>query len=535
MKKQVWQPDNQLLNQFDKLLAEQFKPDASGCAALVAHKGQLIYYKAFGMANLELEVPMKPEHVFRIGSITKQFTAIAILQLLEQNKLSLQDDITCFFPDYPTQGNSITIEHLLTHTSGIKSYTQMPGFRSIEKQDMSSAELIDFFKSQPLEFEPGTQWSYSNSGYFLLGYIIEKVSGSSYAQYIEEVFFRPLEMTSSYYGDNAKLIKNRVAGYQIGPDGVTNADYMSMSLPSAAGALLSTVGDLWKWHQAVHSYRLVNKETLDKAFTPYQLSTGQPIGYGYGWSLGNIQGSSTLEHGGGINGFLTTGIYLPQEDVFVALFSNNMGKPTDGLAAEIAALTMDKPYPLEEIDIDESILSSYTGVYENDQGILRVISSVDQHLYSQRSGSLRLHLKPYQRDKFFIDHLLTTFAFIRNRNGQVDQIHFQNRERSEIWQKTNKPVPPVRASISLSDAILASYVGDYQLAPNLLLTVTKEQNQLLFQATGQNKFALVAETETTFHSEAFEALVEFIKDETGEITNLILLHGGRPVDARRIR
>lgn len=535
MRKQAEQPEGQLLEQFDQLLAQQFKPDASGCAALVAYQGQLIYQKAFGMANIELEVPMMPNHVFRIGSITKQFTAIAILQLLEQGKLSLQDDITCFIPDYPTQGNTITLEHLLTHTSGIKSYTQIPEFRAIEKQDMSATELIDFFKSQPIEFEPGTQWSYSNSGYFLLGYIIEKVSGKSYPQYLEEVLFKPLEMTSSYYGDNGKLIQNRVAGYQVGPKGVMNADYMSMSLPSAAGAILSTVGDLWKWHQAVHSYRLVSKETLAKALTPYQLSNGQPTGYGYGWSIGNIQGSSTLEHGGGINGFLTTGIYLPREEVFVAIFSNSMGKATDWLAAKMAALTIGKAYPVEEIAVDERTMASYTGVYENDQGILRVISLIDQQLYSQRIGSLRLRLKPYQRDKFFVDHLLTIFNFIRNRSGQVERIHFQNRERSEIWQKTTKPVPAARASIPLNEAILDDYVGDYQVAPHFYLAITREQTQLQFQATGQGKFALLAETETRFYSEAFEALVEFIKDETGRVTNLILLHDGRPVEAKRVK
>ena len=228
----VAQTTAQLTNEFDKLLTEQFKADGPGCTALVAHKGQVIYQKAFGMANLELNVPMQPDNVFRIGSITKQFTAIAILQLMEQGKLSLQDEITRFIPDYPTQGKKITVEHLLTHTSGIKSTTDMPTFWSMIRKDMTPPELIDIFKNQPLEFDPGTNWKYCNSGYGLLGYIIEKVSKKTYPQYLEEAFFKPLGMTQSYFGSNTKLIKNQVAGYESDSNGVLqNASYISMTIP----------------------------------------------------------------------------------------------------------------------------------------------------------------------------------------------------------------------------------------------------------------------------------------------------------------
>jgi CubicO group peptidase (beta-lactamase class C family) len=158
----------QMTAEFDKVLSAQFKPGETGCAALVAKKGQIIYKKAFGMANLELNVPMQPDMVFRIGSITKQFTAVAILQLMEQGKLSLQDEITKFIPDYPTQAYKITIEHLLTHTSGIRSYTSVPEFQKYMRTDMKPDEVINLFKNQPMEFVPGTKYNYNNSGYFLL-------------------------------------------------------------------------------------------------------------------------------------------------------------------------------------------------------------------------------------------------------------------------------------------------------------------------------------------------------------------------------
>jgi CubicO group peptidase (beta-lactamase class C family) len=330
--------DKQLAAKCDQLLSEQFKASETGGTALIAKKGQIIYKKAFGMANLELNIPMQADNVFRIGSISKQFTAVAILQLMEQGKLGLQDDITKFISDYPTHGHKITIEHLLTHTSGIQSYTGMKDFENISRLDKKPEELIAFFKNQPMEFAPGTKWNYNNSGYFLLGYIIEKVSGKTYPEYVEETFFKTLGMTNSYYGSDSKIIKNRASAYSKNESGFVNAEPLSMTLPYAAGSLQSTVEDLYKWNQALHSFKLVKKESLDKAFTSYILADGKKTNYGYGWSMGNIQGSPTIEHGGGIPGFLTMGIYLPKEDVFVTIFSNCDCKSPDELAVKLADL-----------------------------------------------------------------------------------------------------------------------------------------------------------------------------------------------------
>lgn len=198
----------ELEKDFDNVLSQIYKQGGPGCAVLITEKGKPIYRKAFGMANIELGVPMKPEMVFRIGSITKQFTAIAILQLMEQGKLALQDDITKYIPDYPVNGKKITIEHLLTHTSGIKSYTSMPSFQTIMRKDMKPMELVSFFKDQPMDFDPGAKFLYNNSGYFLLGVIIEKVSGMSYPQYLEQQIFKPLGMVNSYYGTDTRIIPN---------------------------------------------------------------------------------------------------------------------------------------------------------------------------------------------------------------------------------------------------------------------------------------------------------------------------------------
>lgn len=434
--------DKQLFSEFDKILSERFKPNEPGAAVLVARKGQIIYKKAFGMANLEYNIPMKVDNIFRIGSITKQFTALAILQLIEQEKLNLQDDITKFIPDYPTHGHIITIEHLLTHTSGIQSYTDMNGFEDRMKLDLKPNELIDIFKNQPMQFAPGTKWNYNNSGYFLLGYIIEKISGKTYPQYLEDNFFKPLGMTNSFYGSDLKIVKNRAGAYSQDSTGFINSPAMSMSLPYAAGSIQSTVEDLFKWHQAIHSYKLVKKESLDKAFTNYRLNNGTETDYGYGWFLSNIQESPTIEHGGGINGFLTQSIYLPKEDVFVAIFSNCDCNSPDEVASKIAALTIGKPYEYNEIPVENTLLQEYTGVYENANGEQRFITLTENQLFSQRGEGNKFKVKAYQKDKYFFESMMTTIEFSRNANGEIVELTVKGRQQpTQIWKKTSKHLP----------------------------------------------------------------------------------------------
>lgn len=426
----------QLETTFDQLLSEQFKQDETGCAALVAQKGQVIYKKAFGMADLELNVPMQVDMVFRIGSITKQFTAVAILQLMEQGKLSLQDEITKFIPDYPTQGKTITIEHLLTHTSGIKSYTGMEKFGEIMRKDMKPEELIALFKDEPMDFDPGTQYRYNNSAYFLLGYIIEKITGKTYPQYLEENFFKPLSMTNSYYGDDRKIIKNRAAGYQPSPDGVVNADPLSMTLPYAAGSIQSTVEDLFKWHQALHAYRLIKKENLEKAFTAYKLKDGKGVEYGYGWALSKVQDSPSIEHGGGINGFLTNAIYLPKEEVFVAVFSNSLAKSPDLVSGKMAAAAIGKPYPTKAIDLEDQVLQNYVGMYVHEEGGERSILKEGKQLFTQRGNGNKTPIKAFAKDQFFFDNSLTILEFKRDATGKVITMVSNDRGKIMNWKRS---------------------------------------------------------------------------------------------------
>jgi CubicO group peptidase (beta-lactamase class C family) len=310
-------------NVADSLMRDVFKENGSGGIAIVVKGGEVLYRKAFGMADLELDVKMTPENILRIGSITKQFTASAILKLMEEGKLDLQDDITKYIKDYPTQGHIITIEHLLTHTSGIKNLTSMKAWTAeLRRRHFTPKEKINFFKNEPMDFIPGEKFKYNNSGYILLGYIIEIVSGKKYSEYINENFFKPLGMNNSFYESTSDLVKNRAKGYQKKEGKYKNANFIDMSNPYAAGSLISTVDDLYKWNNAVFHYKILTKSTLDKAHSSYKLNNGDLTGYGYGWDLNNMKNNKVILHGGAVSGYLTFSLYIPQKDIFVAVLSN---------------------------------------------------------------------------------------------------------------------------------------------------------------------------------------------------------------------
>ena len=527
--------DSQLATEFDKLLSEQFKTDEPGVTALVSRNGQIIYKKAFGMANLELNAPMQVDNVFWIASIGKQFTAVAILQLMEQGKLNLQDEITKFIPDYPTQGNKITIEHLLTHTSGIHNYSGMKDPEKKLTTDCTPNEVIDFFKNLPMRFAPGTKWEYSNSGYFLLGYIIEKITGKPYSEYLEENIFKPLGMTNSLYANNKRIIKNRVGAYSQGDNGFENSRPLNATIIYSAGAIQSTVDDFFKWHQAVYSYKLVKKENLDRAFTRYKLTDGKETDYGYGWKLGYVYESPSIWHGGGIEGFGAMEIYLPKEDVFVAVFTNCDCNYPKEIASKLAALTVGKPYEYKEIPVANTILQGYTGLYENQKGQQRIITVSENQLYSQLGRSPKYKMKAYQKDMFFFDdNAMFTIEFSRNKKNGIEKLITKKLDGNDVWNKTNKPIPDSNG-IKVNGKILETYVGEYEITNEMSFSVTKEKDRIFIQAPGQDKFEIFADTETKFFTKVNDAEFEFVKDDLGKVTKAILNQGGREADAKKIK
>ncbi|GGE60971.1 CubicO group peptidase (beta-lactamase class C family) [Pedobacter psychrotolerans] len=324
----------------DSLLTQIFKDkNGPGGVFMVAKNGKPIYKKAFGHANIELGVKMQTQNVFQLGSMTKQFTAIAILILVEQGKIDLQKPISTYIPDYP-MGDKITIHQLLTHTSGIKDFTKMKSLNQIAQQNLSPKQMVDFFKNEPVDFNPGEKFEYNNSGYVILGYIIELVSGDTYENYINKNIFEKIGMKHSRYASDVAVIKDRAYGYQQKTSGYVNKTAISFSIPFSSGALMSTVDDMLLWQNALNGQLLLKSETIKKAFTRYKLNNGEAFTYGYGWHLKDIDGIPTREHGGSVFGFKTMGVYIPDQDIYVLGLSNcDCNSPTQ-VVKDIAELAL---------------------------------------------------------------------------------------------------------------------------------------------------------------------------------------------------
>ena len=302
--------------------------------ALVARGGKIILEKGYGMADIELEVPNTPDRKFRLGSITKQFTAAAIMQLQERGKLSVSDLACKFIDDCPEAWKAVTIHHLLSHTSGIPSYTSMPEFPKPQfmRLPLKPLEILMLTRNKPLDFQPGEGYLYDNTGYLFLGCIIEKVTGGSYAKYLQTHIFEPLGMKNSGYDDTRAILKGRAKGYSIGPQGLRNADYLDMSLPHAAGALYSTVRDLYLWDRALYTEKVVSKKSYDSMTRVVRRD------YGYGLGLAPAFNRKQVAHGGGIHGFSSWIGRFPDDDAVVIVLSNFDGGNPAALAKQLGGI-----------------------------------------------------------------------------------------------------------------------------------------------------------------------------------------------------
>jgi CubicO group peptidase (beta-lactamase class C family) len=524
----------------DQVLSAAYPDDQPGAAALVVQNGKVVLRKGYGMANLDLGVPVSPDMVFELGSITKQFTAASILLLQERGQLRVEDEITKYLTDYPTHGETITIEHLLTHTSGIPSYTGLPEWISRVREDMTLQTLIALFKDKPLEFKPGEKWAYNNSGYILLGAIVEKVSGKSYEQFVEEEIFAKLGMKSSRYGHAGEVVPRRVSGYSRDAQGFRNAEYLSMTQPYAAGSLMSTVDDLAIWEKALGSEALLKKASLDRMFTPYKLKSGINTHYAYGIGATDFEGQRLIEHGGGIFGFVTHMVRVPEKGLFVAILSNNDATetPPDTLSLRIVAKALGKP--MEErksVQLDPPALDEYVGVYRFDERTTRTITREGSKLFSQRSGGEKQEILASAKDEFFFVNSGSRLHFRRDAQGKVTGAGLTPRSGpEEEGKKTDEAPAQERQAVKVNPAIYDAYVGEYELAPTFSITITREGregDQIFGQATGQPKFELFPESETRFFLKVVDAQVDFVRGADGKVTGLVLHQGGRDTPGKR--
>jgi CubicO group peptidase (beta-lactamase class C family) len=367
---------------------------------LVARSSQVLFSKGFGSADLEWDIPNSPNTKFRLGSVTKQFTAASILLLEERGKLNVKDPVKKYMPEAPAAWDKITLFHLLTHTSGIPNFTSLPDYAKLEPFATTPAQLVARFRNNPLEFEPGEKWNYSNSGYVLLSYLVEKISGDNYEKFVRENIFTPLGMKDSGYDSNSAVIPHRASGYVYGKNGFENAGFIHMSIPQGAGALYSTTGDLLKWEQGLFGGKVLQAASLEKMTTPF-LSN-----YAFGLQVETAGGRKVIQHGGGIEGFNTHLAYYPDDKLTVVVLGNVNGAAPGDIANKMATLahggTVKLPGERKEITLDPKVLSRYTGAYQLDQGPAFLITLEGTQLMSRLGNQEAVPIFPESETLFFL-------------------------------------------------------------------------------------------------------------------------------------
>lgn len=436
--------DAEIARATDKLLEQVVVEDGPGAAMLVARGNKVIYRKARGRAEIEFDVPLSPDHVFQIASVTKMFTAAMILKLADSQRLSLDDFLALYLSDFPN-AERITLRQLLNHTAGISDIVKepQPGF---SRRDVDTAMLIAEIRKRPLNFEPGTRWSYSNAGFILLGAVIEKITGSPWHDAIDKQLLEPLGLKHTRYGADPTLIKGRVAGYTS--DGkahtVSNAGFISLTVPAAAGALLSTVDDLRQWMRALAAGQVIDKKSFQRMITPVpELAGTQPnYRYGLGTFLWRVRGEAMIGHTGQINGFASALVYLPESDITVIVLANDDNFDARSTARRLAAIALGQPYP-EVIAVQpaDEELRALVGSYRVDEKTVRTLSLIDGKLHAQRGSGNVLPLQMTASGQLhFIPDELSYFVAVRDVAGKVMRLdYFQDGEGPP------KPLPRIES------------------------------------------------------------------------------------------
>jgi CubicO group peptidase (beta-lactamase class C family) len=546
------------VQKIDELLKTYHDYNQFNGTVLVAEKGKVIYKKGIGMANMEWNIPNTPETKFRIGSVTKQFTATLIMQLVEEGKIKLDGKLSDYLPDYRKDtGEKVTVHQLLNHTSGIPSYTTGKFFTEDSRDPYSVDDFVKKFASGDLEFEPGSKYSYNNSGYFLLGAIIEKVTGKPYAEVLKERILDPVGMKNTGYDDHAAIIEKRARGYQKTPEGYENAPYLDMSLPYAAGSMYSTVEDLYKWDQALYENKILSAESKSKMFTP-GLSN-----YGYGFvivdqPIGKTeQKTKVIQHGGGINGFncLFTR-FVDQKNLVVVLDNIGQGRYHGAITNSINAILNGQPFDQPKKSIAETLYKT-----AKEKGGVAAVAEYrklkaekpDMYDFSESElNTLGYQLLGMDKTKDAIEILklnVEMFPKAFNPYDSLGEAYLKdgNKELALANYKKSVELNPENAGgvaainkiegkeTKIDKSVLDTYVGDYEITPNLILTVTREGEKLMGQATGQGKLELEPASETQFVVPSVGASISFEKDSEGKVTGLVLNQGGQKINAKKIK
>ena len=520
----------------DKILANAYAATGPGAAVIVTENGKTIYAAGRGLADVERKTPITPATVFRLGSITKQFTAAAILRLAEQGKLSLDDPLSKFLPAFPAPGASATVRQLLNHTSGVMPYTNIPGF-TIEanaNKPYTTEQLVAVFKDVPSPSKPGEKWEYNNSGYVLLGAILEKVTGKPWDQAVGDLVTAPLKLATIRTGIGADGTPGMAIGYTDKDGKVAIAQKIHMSVSHAAGALVGTVGDLADWGNALHNGKVVSPASYTAMSGTTTTADGKTAPYGFGIEIGDVRGRRELGHSGGIFGFSADSIYLPKEKIFVAVFANSDSPKADTgtVTRRLAALALDDPYPtLAKIATNLKAIEPMLGVYAFDD-TQRTFFARGDKLYTQRAGGGEIEVFSAANNKFFYGpDDLTWFEVLPGTKAIRIAFHPQGNPVPVMSTRTGPP-PAVTAATAIPSATLDSYTGSYTSAAGIFL-FKHEGDGLTVKLGPQPALPMKAVSATEFEITQVGAKIRF-NSKDGKVSTITLFQGGQELEGVRI-
>lgn len=419
-----------LPKQLDALATSYAKAGQFNGTVLVAEHGKVVFTKGYGLANREWNQPNAADTKFRLGSLTKQFTSLLVMQLVEQGKLRLDGHITDYLPDYPkASGDKITLHHLLTHTSGIPNYTSQPGFEAASILATTPTAFLRTFAELPLEFEPGSTFKYSNSGYFLLGTIIEKVTGKTYTQVLTENILQPLHMQDTGYDLSETILPRRAAGYDKASNGVIyNTSYIDMTVPYAAGSLYSTVNDLYKWDQALYTTQQLSEASKALLFKPFKSD------YAYAWVASKAviakDTVALLGHSGHVNGFGSYLLRAPRDRQLVVVLDNEGGPHVKEVSMDLLRVlyhrpaTGPKPEPIapKTIAVDAATLAGYVGRYQLSPAFFITVKTEGTKLSAQATGQPPFALAATAPGRFTVQGVPAEIEFVKSASGAVEKL-----------------------------------------------------------------------------------------------------------------
>jgi CubicO group peptidase (beta-lactamase class C family) len=508
---------------------------ASGISVLVARDGKVIYKKGFGYADLEKKELINPGTKFRIGSITKQFTAAGILKLQEEGKISVTDKLSKFLPDFP-RAEEITIHQLLTHISGIHSYTGKTDFITKVTSPITEEDLIAYFKNDPYDFNPGEKWQYNNSAYFILGHIIGKVTGRSYGDYLKEAFFVPLQMTSTGVYTSKLNLPYEAKGYTKEKGKYILAPNWDMSWAGGAGALYSTVEDLYTWNEALFSGKVLQEKSLKAAFVPVVLSNGEKpanANYGYGWSFDDYRGQDIIEHGGGLHGFISQLARYPEENVTVVLLTNITPPEVNMSSNVIAEYLLWEKMEAQKANVVNAALSEdvnqYVGRYDFQNGAVMIVTVENNNLFAQLTGQQKFPIFPAAEGEYFWKVVPAKIAFVKNANGEVAYGNFeQNGNKLTVTKLKDETI------VAIDKAIYPLYTGRYDYGNSMIITISTEKDKLFAQATNQPRFEILPISENEFTVRELNAKLLFVKEPDGKVGKFIFDMAGQKKDVVRM-